>query len=323
MHLWNVILSGLALGSPFCAAAQAKGTAPVRTSYVYQHGKLIGLTQYDPQGNALLNVNDGLNGPVTMAFASEFDSLGRQTRMVFAHSNVGCSVYDYAYANNEKRTFTYKDADPPLEEGPRGDESRKILAELRSVEQLNALPELQNALKGERYLSRIEHLDPAGRTLKEICLNMEGDTTCAHTHAYNADGKETYFRYGGGSDGWAWEYFATFDSNGHKVRWARVEGRGGERDTTELDTYRYDGAGNQVEHLRYLQGELRYTEHYTYDTRGRLVETRAVNTPEPNKVWLTKYSRQKDGTVRRERRYEVINGHSKVDHDYKFKSLYW
>ncbi len=307
---------------PLITAAQADGPM-VRQSIVKEKGAIIGLTQFDRQGNVLLNINDGMNGPVTMVFASDFDSTGRKTRSVMVHSNVGCFVTEHEYPRGRHLAFSRGSVTSAETPPMRGDEYRKVLASLRSAADIDSLPEVRAAVNGPRYCSTIELLDSAGRTLEEYSLNEQGDTIGHHSHGYNAAGEENYFRYGGSSPGWTWEYFALFDSTGHKVRWARVQERDGVRDTTELDTYQYASDGRMTDRFHYTEGQVRYEEHYTYDAKGHLIETRAMNSPEPDKVWLTKYKRQPDGLVTRQRKYEVVNGRPRLDHDYRMSHTYW
>lgn len=304
------------------AASQADEPV-VRESIVRHKGAIIGITQYDRQGNNLLSINDGMNGPVTMVFAWEYDSTGKPTRTLSAHSNVGSFVSEHEYTPGEHHSYSRNPYAAEVAPAVRGDEYRKVLAALRSAADIASLPEVRALLSGPRYRSGTELLDTAGRTLEDYRFNDQGDTIGHNSYGYDAAGEEIYFRYSGGSPDWTWEYFAVLDSVGRKVRWARVQEHDGARDTTELEVYRYDADGRMTDHLRYSEGQLRYEEHYTYDANGHMIETRAMNSPEPDRVWLTKYKRQCNGLVVRERHYEVVRGRSRMDHDYRMSYTYW
>lgn len=282
------------LCTPLLAPAQADAWKNVRWARTTEGGTVIHREDHDREGRPTYALNDGNMGDVTLVLAWDYDSLGWEARIHMAHSNVGCSALQYRYKPGVRETCTYPD--PEGGPWPRGDEGRRWLRALEDAADLARCPEMQALLQGTPYLSAVEQLDSLGRTVYEVRLNAQGDTTATFTTAYGPRGQERYFRYHDADDTrWRWDYIGAFNADGDRVRWSRVVNG----DTTEQTRSRYDAQHHLLERTEVRRGQVSSTTTFAYDARGHRVRE-AYRETKADRLVVTTYRYDRYGRMRRQ-----------------------
>jgi YD repeat-containing protein len=263
-----------ALALIFCVRSYAQNKPEER---IIKSGKIFTATDYcyyenDSRGNTIYSNNNGMNGPVTMISAADYDSLRRKTRSYLAHSNVGFWVSDAVYDTNKVMWYDYVSDAKSIKNC-----NREMLNRVNSREEFLQLEAINDLLHGSKKLSSINILDPAGNVVEEISISEEGDTSI-NTHVYNKNNKEILFRYGVTDTGtWHWDIYSTYDSNLNLIRSARVESPG---DTTEVRNYSYDKNNHLISEKYYYGRKFSNRTDYSYDTKGKLTEERFYESDE-------------------------------------------
>ncbi|GEP51248.1 hypothetical protein FNO01nite_19200 [Flavobacterium noncentrifugens] len=280
-----ILLSCLAFGQ------NAELIFPSQKQFINK--KLAFYTLEDANGNSVFTKNDGLNGDITMLFASDYDNQKRSTRNWSAHSNVGYSVGEKVYKDNQVLTF-YFVGDTAIVY----DFDRKTLQKINSKEDFLKMPGIKNLERGKKIHTSTEILDDRKNVLQTIYLSENGDTTQVNISRYNAQGKEIFFHLGDcGSEDWVWDIYTSFNDHGDETQSVRLQMVNGIRDTTELRTNSYNSKYQLVSTTDYWQKKFSSKTEYFYDQNDLLIRELLYQPDEKKRSAETTYKYDKAGKL--------------------------
>ena len=224
--------------------------------------------QKDKEGNNVFSVNQGMNGDITMISATEYDSLNRETKSYWVHSNLGYylsemeyetnRVLHYSYNSDNKEEFSY---------------DRKSLKNITTQEEFINLPVFENLRNAKRQLTSIEVLDSNGNLVKDIRLKKEGDTSSWTVNQYNDLKQRVLFKYvTPGSSNWNWDIHFEYDENGNNIKDYRVTGKGEHVDTTEIRNRIYNENNDLVLENYYNGARFQNKTEYFYSADNKLIK---------------------------------------------------
>lgn len=306
--------------SNFCLFAQDKKLEKiVKTGKVYTNHKLSYYYENDKRGNKIFTKNDGMNGPITMLFVSEYDSLNRETRTYFAHSNIGFSISERVYDKNKILHYEYL-TDSINENSYQRDTLNKINSQKEFLE----LKPIQQLLKGEKKLKEIEVLDSHKNVIVEIYFSDKGDTSSMNTRDFNSMNKEILFRYGiKNKEPWIWDIYSIYDSNSNLTKSIRLSSKNGVKDTTEVYTYQYNSSNKLTTKSYHYKKEFKNRTEYIYNKNDKVIEERFYEGEEFKLDVLTKYKYKKNGMLLRKTKRD-FRGNGKVKKEvFTYKLSYW
>lgn len=249
-------------------------------------------------GNLIFNKNDGMNGPVTMISALEYDNLNRETKSYWVHSNLGFYLSEKEYGENQIRNYSYKSK---LDKKDSYD--RETLKKVKSRKDFIRLKGFTNLQEGNKYLSMIENLDSANNVIEEIFLTETGDTSSYNFHKYDSENNEISFhKRDPNSKVWNWDIYNIYDENSNLIQSFRVSFEN-IKDTTEVydyvykrdllesktyhhrgrfqnkTVYKYNSKDEVIEELFYEndKNEIKVKTTYKYDKKGNKIEESAID----------------------------------------------
>lgn len=218
----------------------------------------------DKNGNTTFSLNQGMNGDITMISASEFDSLNRETKAYWVHSNLGFYLSESVYEANRVLHFSYES-----EKEEEFNHERKALEGIKTQQAFINLPVFQVLSKAKRQLTSIEVLDSNGNVLQDIRFNKDGDTSSVVLRQYNKLNQEILFQYiTPGSTTWTWDIFSEYDENGNHIKDFRVKTSDGIADTSEIRNYYYNDSNLLVLQNYYNGTRFQNKTEYFYNAKG-------------------------------------------------------
>jgi len=250
------------------------------------------------KGELIFKKNDGMNGPVTMISALEYDSLNRETKSYWIHSNLGFYLSEIEYGEHQIRNYSYKpklDIDFPHD--------RETLQNINSRKEFINMEGFTNLRDGNRYLSMVENLDSAGNRIEQMFFSEDGDTSSFNLYKFDSENKEISFhKRDPNSEVWNWDIYKVYDEHSNLIQSFRVS-MGSIRDTTEKynyyyeedllmskdyyhrdrfqnkTSYKYNSEGQVIEELFYEkdENEIKVINTFKYDKRGNLIEEHKID----------------------------------------------
>jgi hypothetical protein len=252
--------------------------------------------QNDKNGNTTFSLNQGMNGDITMISASEFDSLNRETKAYWVHSNLGYYLSEKVYETNRVLHYHYES-----EKEEEFSHDRKALEGINTQQTFINLPVFQVLSKAKRQLTSIEILDSNGNVLQDIRLNKEGDTSSVVLRQYNALNQEILFQYiTPGSTTWTWDIFSEYDENGNHIKDFRVKTSDGIADTSEIRNYYYNDSNLLVLQNYYNGTRFQNKTEYFYNAQGYKIKEVFYEYDEIKLDVETIYSYFKTGYLKKE-----------------------
>lgn len=291
----------------------------VKTGQVFINKKLSFYYENDKNGNMIFSKNDGANGPITMLSVSEFDSLNREIRVFFAHSNIGFSLSETVYEANQIKEYSYSSDSETMKSF-----DRELLSKINSSSQFLELDAVKDLLKGDKHLTKISILDSAKKVSEEYYISKEGDTTSINFHRYDSKNNEVFFHYGTiNSERWTWDIYKIYDHNANLIKSYRVSSEKGINDTTEVYNYIYDSENRIISRNYYYKREFRNKTNFIYNPQGRVAEERFYEGDEAEiDVEVFYYYDKKGNLVKK-----IANDFRKPEKERKeiktFKLTYW
>lgn len=188
------------------------------------------------KGQLIFKKNDGMNGPVTMISALEYDSLNREVKSYWIHSNLGFYFNEIEYGERQIINYRYNPKSAinfPYD--------RETLQNINSRKEFINMEGFTNLQNGNKYLSMVENLDSVGNIIEQILLTEDGDTSSFNLYKFDAKNRETSFHMRDpNSKFWNWDIYKVYDENANLIQSFRVS-KGSLRDTTERYNYYYKG----------------------------------------------------------------------------------
>lgn len=291
----------------------------VRIGKILTNNKLSYYFENDKNGNEIFNKNDGMNGPITMIFVSEYDSMNRELRTYFAHSNIGYSVSEKVYMNNKIYHFEYI-SDSINETSYQ----RSTLNKINTQKEFLELKSIQQLLNGEKKLKEIEELDSNKNIIAEIYYSDEGDTSSINTREYNSKNKEILFRYGiYDKESWNWDIYSIYDSNSNLTKSIRLSSNNGVNDTTEIYSYQYISSNKLASNNYYYNKDFRNRTEYVYNKTDMLIEERFYEGEEFKIDVLTKYKYKKNGMLIKKTQKDFRSNGKVKKEIFTYIYIYW
>ena len=338
-----IILSGIAslitslnscrLSNPHSANTIGK-KSNIKTITVKEGGHLRLLQNYSPNGDLIFEKNDSMNGPVIMISGYQYDSIHRQTRFMYAHSNVGFSISDYKYEPFTLKQFDYTtDVQKPGKKNPGNDSSVAASSEtfnsFISVENINSLSDLEKSneilklLKARKFLKKVSLLDANHNVVSEIFFNLNGDTTDIGYHYYNTRNQETDVQWTSktGQDNMDDHY--DFDSSGNMVKYSRIYYRNAKKDTSEKTLYTYSPSHKKIMECEISDGGITGKTIYTYDSHGLETRETYYNYGEDDRKAVTLFYYDTYGRKIIEVFYDYFEHGSRPKYVYTTRYDYW
>lgn len=291
----------------------------VKSGKVYTNHKLSYYYENDASGNTIFTKNDGMNGPITMLFVDEYDSLNRETRTYSAHSNIGFSIWETVYESNKISHYEYI-SDSLNETSYHRDTLNKINSQKEFLESAS----IKQLLKGVKQLTEMDILDSNQNVVTEIYFSDNGDTSSINTRVYNSMNKEILFRYGVKNDGpWSWDIYSNYDSHSNLTSSIRLSPNNGVMDTTEIYTFQYDASNQLTSKYYYYKKDFKNKTEYTYNKNNQVIEARFYEGDEYTLDVLTTYKYKKNGMLARKTQSDY-RGSGKVKKEvFTYKLKYW
>lgn len=273
----------------------------------------------DRHGNTLFSINNGMNGPITMIFASDYDSLSRETKEYSVHSNFGFSLGENVYEKSCIRHYAY-------EEAPESSVSydRESLKKIRTKKDFTGLEAFRILEKNKRHLSRIEFLDSANRVVKEVYFSDTGDTSSIHNYKYNSKNQEVFFHYGTpGDEFWTWDIYYEYDQNGNRVKSFRISSSEGAKDTSEIYNYAYNAQNMRVSDSYYHKKAFKNRTDYFYNKNNQLVTKLFYEGDEAVLDVKTTFEYAKEGYVKKKTQTDYRSDNNGITEVFVTKLQYW
>jgi hypothetical protein len=290
----------------------------VRLSQTFTNKKLTGITKNDRNGNAIFSKNDGMNGPITMIFASDYDNLNRETRSYSAHSNVGYSVLEKAYDGNKVLWYEF-----PADTTQTYSFDRDVLNEFDSKEAFIASDPIQILLQQQKRLFGIDILNDQKNIVTSYYVSEKGDTTSIRTYRYDDKNNEVFFHLEDyGSDLWNWDIYSIYDKNSNLIKSYRVEPKSN-NDTTEVREYQYNDKNLRISEAYFNRGQLYNRTEYTYDKAGRLTTELFYEEDFKNPRSLLTYKYDKSGELLQTHLMHYTQPRKSRKTVTTFKDIYW
>lgn len=236
-----------------------KITRSDKSNYYFENNK---------KGNCVFAKNDGMNGPITMIYFHEYDSLDRILKSFFVHSNIGYCLTENVYKDNKIFHFSFN-ADSFKE----SEYSRELLKKINSVQEFQDLNAFVELYKSKKTLTSIDSVDKFNNVVSELSFDENGDTSGYNTYQFNKNNKEIWFHLGTkGSKDWTWDIYSEYDQNLNLLKSYRVSWVNGVQDTTELRNYKYDSRNNLLEENYFNKNVFQNKTSYRYNNNNQLIE---------------------------------------------------
>lgn len=273
----------------------------------------------DIKGNMIFSLNEGMNGPITMIFASEYDSLNRETRSYWVHSNLGFYLSEKVYEKGCVKNFEYKSISDST-----FSYDRETLKKIKTRDDFTKMKIFIELGFGSKVLSKIDYLDSADNVIKEIYLSESGDTTSINHYEYNANNQEIFFHYGTiGDESWTWDIYYLYDEHNNKVKSYRISSSNGIKDTTEVYNYIYNSDNRLISDNYYYKEAFRNKTDYYYNKRSQIIQELFCEGNE-NKIDVkTTFKYDRKGNVKKKVQYDYRNPKNEQKEVFITKFEYW
>jgi len=299
------------------AIGQEVPARKIKSETLYINNKLVSYTEKDPNGNEIFNINNGMNGDITMIYAADFDSQNREIRNWSAHSNIGFASLEKVYEGNVMQYFDFV-GDSVLVENV----DRDMLNAIRTREAFLKMPAIQHLSAAKKKLFSADVFDPNKNVIEEFYFSGKGDTTSTHHRRYNAKNQEVLFSMRTPGDSiWNYDVHSVYDDRGNLAMIYRTHLGRTVSDTTEVTRYEYNDKNQLVsETYAYEKTQINKTV-YVYKN-GRISEQLFYEEGDQVKV-RTRISYDKQGVVtkRNVNDYRYDNGNRKER--YRREYTYW
>lgn len=291
----------------------------IKAGQVYTNHNLTLWYENDKNGNMIFSKNDGMNGDITMLFVSEYDSLNRETRIFFAHSNLGFSLSEKIYEPNKIYYYEYK-----VETDTLSSFDRETLNKVNSQFEFLQLNAIKILLKGKKQLTEVEILDSVKNVMTEIYFSEIGDTSSINSYVYNTLNKEIAFHYGlRGNEPWIWDIYYLYDNNSNKIKSIRLSSENGVKDTTEVYTYHYNSQNILVSKEYCNKRKFINKTDYFYNNKGQIIEERFYETEESILDVTTSYKYDKNGNFYKKVQRDFRQPKKDRKNVFIYKVSYW
>ena len=306
--------------SHFCLFGQdIKPEKIVKTGKVYTNHKLSYYYENDNRGNTVFTKNDGMNGPITMLFVSEYDTLNRKTRTYFAHSNIGFSLSETVFESNRILHYEYF-----TDSVDANSYERDSLNKINSQKEFIALKAIQQLLKAEKRLNEIEVLDSNKNIITEIYFSEKGDTSSINTLHYNSNNKEILFNYGiKNKEPWIWDIYYIYDNNSNLTKSIRLSSKNGVKDTTEIYSDSYNSFNLLTSKNYYYKKDFRNKTEYFYNKKDKIIEERFYEGDESKLDVVTLYRYKKNGMLLKKTQRDFRSTQKVKKEIFTYKLTYW
>lgn len=306
--LFLIIYSHLAIG-------QEKPKKIVRSGITTGKGKSL-YFENDKNGNPLFVLNENMNGPITMIFASKYDSANRETISYSVHSNLGYSLMEkvygdglitqYEYISNIEVAFPF---------------DQKVLRQIKNRADFIQLKVFQQLKTGNRKLISIQFLEATNRVSKEIYLSDKGDTSSVNYYTYNLKNQETLFHHEViGDKSWTWDIYYLYDERGNRVKSFRVSP---DKDTSEVYNYIYDEQNNLTTENYFNHGVFQNKTDYLLNKKNQVKRELFYEGSESELDVKTNISYDKKGNVIKKVQRDYRNPKKEQKEVFKTKLKYW
>ncbi len=291
-----------------------------KTYKTFINHKLCGYEEHDKKGNIIFSKNNGMNGPITMLYVAEYDSLSRRTRSYFVHSNLGFSAIDIVFEPLKIKYFHFS-----LESSDENSYNRTFLNTVNSKKEFMELKETKDLMKGKKELSNIELLDSTNHVMIEYYLSEKGDTSSINTYQYNKDHKEVWFHYGTiGSEDWTWDIYSIYNDHLDKIKSYRVSATNDIRDTTEVYQYIYNSNHQLISENYYHKKKFSHKTDYVYNEKGQLIKEQFYEGDEAVIDVITTYQYDKNTKLVSKKVSKDYRNSKKPETEvWEFKATYW
>jgi hypothetical protein len=287
----------------FCQPIFGQDAQPNKTFNVTSSNENYFYSEDDARGNMIFSKNVGMNGPITMLSASEYDSLNRVTKSYSAHSNIGFylteNVYDantvmsYEYISKTDTSFSF---------------DRAVLNLIKTRKEFIEMDVFVALKNGERQLRNIEYVDASNNIIKEVYISENGDTTGINTHQFNDKNQEIWFHIGTiDSELWTWDIYYEYDEHSNKIKSSRVSSSDGIRDTTEVYRYYYNEDNLLTSETYYYEKTFRNKSEYSYNEKKQVVQVLFYEGEETILDAKTIYTYSKTGDVTKKTIFDYRN----------------
>jgi hypothetical protein len=273
----------------------------------------------DKNGNVIFSINQEMNGPITMIFAIEYDSLKRETKYYWVHSNLGFFISEKVYENGCVKNYELK---------AKSDTAYafdiEALKEIDSRAEFTDLMVFSEMESGNRILSNIDFLDSADNVIKEIYLSENGDTTSINYSTYNSNNQETFYHHGDNNDEfWVWDIFNLYDEDNNLVKSFRISSSDGIKDTTEYYNYIYDKDNRLISHnFSFKNGFTNRTDYY-YNSNNQVILELFYEDSETELKAKTIFRYDGKGNVKKKVLFDYRNPKREQKEVFNTKLEYW
>lgn len=250
-------------------------------------------SEEDQNGNDVFSKNVGMNGPITMIFANDYDSLNRITKSYWVHSNLGYSLSETVYTNNSIENYQYK-----LKIDTSFNYDRDLLNTINTRKEFLDLKVFYFLQNGERRLTNVDYLDSLDNIIQEIYFSENGDTSSINTYVFNDKNEETSFhKFTLDSEDWSWDIYYLYDENSNKIKSTRISNSNGKKDTTEVYSYFYNDRNLITLENYYYKKQFRNKSEYSYNNNNQITSVLFYGDEEDIVDAKTIYKYSKKGKV--------------------------
>lgn len=311
-------------------------TTGLKTVKKYQGDKLKLIKYYDINGNCTFSKEDRLDGDGVSIFTSDYDSLKREIRTIYAHSTTGYSIIEKEYEPFIIKTYSYiidcgrdsiirdiiisNDSSATVNIPVSKMNPYEIVEKINNKEELENLYEIKKLFHAKHYLESIAYLDKKQNIIKEISFECYGDTSSIYIYKYNNKNKEIYFHNDLKDVGSAYDIYSEYDNKGNNIKWFHVVNNSGMQDTSETYYYKYSNTNKIIEELRYIENEFDYKIIYEYDKKDNRINETFYDTKLNQIKTITSYKYDIKGNVIEEIKFDLTK--SKTIPEYIFNTFY-
>lgn len=290
----------------------------VRSAFTWTNDGNSFLYLTNRKGQIIFSKNDGMNGPITMIFADDYDSLGREIRSFSVHSNLGYSIIEKEYKEGKIHYYSFKienEDDYPFD--------REFLNKINSRQAFVELAVFKALINGERELTAIDVEDTKGEIIEEIYVDEEGNSKSKNITEYDSLGREKIFHYGiNNQDIWNWDIYYVYDDRGNMIQSYRISQPNTHPDTTEVYNYYFDENNKLISEDYY--NKKRFGNRTVYETlkNGDRVEY-FYEEDEDNVKVKTIYSYDDKGILSKQIKWDYRNPKKERKVVTRYKLEYW
>ncbi len=273
----------------------------------------------DRKGNMIFLLNEGMNGPITMISASEYDNLNRMTKSYWVHSNLGYYLSEKIYENGCVKNYEYTAKLDSIYLF-----NREYLKKIKTRREFTEMKVFQVLEKSTKHLSSVEFLDSVNNVIKEIYFSESGDTTSINYYKYNSNNQETLFHYGTiGDEFWTWDIYYLYNNHNKISKSFRVSSSNEIEDTTEVYNYLYDDIDRLISDNYYYKTSFRNRTDYYYNANNLVIEELFYEDSETELDVKTIFKYDKKGNVKKKIQFDYRNLNNEQKEVLRYKREYW